>query len=89
VLKPAAVPGGVVVVLVPAVVAGRPGVAAGDDVPAGPATADVVERGEAAGDVERLVVGRRDRADQADVAGVDGDGGQQRQRLQPAEVVVR
>ena len=60
-----------------------------DDVPAGAAAADVVERGEPAGHVERLVVGRGQRADQADVAGVHGERGQQRQRLEPVEVVVR
>ncbi len=83
------VTGLVVVVLVAAVVARRPGVTAGDDVPAGPAAADVVERGQPAGDVERLVVGGGDRTHQADVAGVHGDRGQQRQWLEPAEVVVR
>ena len=49
----------------------------GDDVPAGPAAADVVERGEPAGQVERLVVGRGRRGDQSDVLGHRGDRRQQ------------
>jgi hypothetical protein len=70
-------------------VAGRTGVEAGDDVPAGPAAADVVEGGEPARQVERRVVGRTRRADQADVPGVGGDRGQQGQRFEPVEVVRR
>ncbi len=43
--------------------------AGGDEVPAGAAAADVVERGELARDVERLVVARRGGADQPDALG--------------------
>ncbi len=80
---------GVVEVLVAAVVARGAGVTARHDVPAGSPAADVVEGVEAARDVERLVVRRREGADQADVAGVHRDRRQQGQRLQAAEVVVR
>ena len=87
VLECPAVPGGVVVVLVQAVVAGRAGIAAGDDVPAGSSAADQVERGQSASDVERGVERRRDRADQADVLGRDGERRQEGQRLEPVQVV--
>jgi hypothetical protein len=60
----------------------------GDDVPSGPAAADVVQRGELAGHVEGLVVGGGDGRDQADVVGDRGQRGQQGQGLQPAERVV-
>jgi hypothetical protein len=54
---------------VEAEVAGRVGAGRGDDVPAGPATRDVVQRGEPPGQVVRLVVARRRGGDQADVLG--------------------
>ncbi len=88
-LQAAGVAGVVVVVLVAGEVAGRPGVTAGDHVPAGPAAGDELQRGEAAGDVERVVVGGRHGGDQAQVAGADRQGRQQRERLQPVEVVRR
>src|SRR5205807_1332667 len=49
-----------------------------DDVPAGPAMADVVDRGERARQVVRLLVARRSRCDQADPASPDGDRAEQR-----------
>src|SRR5579863_9640199 len=83
------VPGGVVEVLVQAEVLRDLRVEAGDNVPAGPAAADVVQRGDAPGQVERGVVGRARRSDQADVLRVRRNGRQQRQRLQPVQVVRR
>ena len=62
-------------VLVEAEIQRRVGVGGGDDVPAGAAAADVVERGEAAGDMIGLVEGGRGGGDQADVL---GDAGQRR-----------
>ena len=53
-----------------------------DAVPAGAAVADVVERGEFAGDVIGLVVGRRCRRHQADAIRHARERRQQRQRLQ-------
>src|SRR5471032_1763058 len=55
----------------------------GDEVPAGAATADVIDGEEAAGDVVRLVVGRRAGRDQADAA---GDGAQRRDRAHRLDV---
>src|SRR5205807_1282387 len=49
----------------------------GDDVPARPPAADVVERGEAASQVVRLVVGGGRGGDQADVLRDSGERGQQ------------
>jgi hypothetical protein len=83
------VPGRVVEVLVEAVVLAGAGVEAGHHVPAGPAAADVVERGEPAGEVERRVVGRAGGGDEPDVLGVGGDGRQQGERLEPVQVVRR
>src|SRR5208282_5400369 len=57
----------------------RPG---GDDVPAGPPAADVVQRGVFAGDMDRLVVGGRRGGDEADAGGLGGQRGHQRQRLE-------
>ena len=54
----------------------------GDDVPAGASAADVVERGEPAGDVVGRVEGGRAGGDQADVLGHRGQGRQQRERLE-------
>ena len=88
-LQPARVPGVVVEVLIAAEVGRRPGVAAGDDVPAGPSAADQVQAGQAAGHVERVVVGRGHGRDQAQVPGGHGEGRQQRHRLEPVEVVRR
>ena len=49
----------------------------GDDVPAGAAAADMIERGEFAGDVVGLVVARRRRRHEADMLGHRVDRGQQ------------
>ena len=61
----------------------------GDDVPARPAAADVIERGEPAGQVERVVVGRGRGGDQPDVAGHPGQRGEQQGRLERAARAVR
>ena len=58
------------------------GIGRGDDVPAGAAAADMVERGEAAGDVIGRVEGRRCGGDQADMVGDGGQRRQQRERLE-------
>ncbi len=65
-------------------IAGRLGRPGGDDVPARPSGADMVERGELAGEVVGLVVGGGGGADQPDVLGRAGDGGEQGQRFQLA-----
>ena len=88
-LQAAGVAGVVVEVLLAGEVARRPGVTAGDHVPAGPAAGDQLEGGEAAGDVERVVVGGGHGGDQAEVACADRQGRQQRERLEPVEVVRR
>jgi hypothetical protein len=54
----------------------------GDDVPPGPPTAEVVERGEGAGQAVRVVVRRRGRRDEPDVLGRRRERGEQRQRLE-------
>ena len=51
-------------------------------VPAGAAAADMVDRGEAAGDVVGLVVGRGRRRDEADPAGHHGECGKRCRRLE-------
>ena len=56
----------------------------GDDVPAGPAAADDVERGELAGQVVGRVVGGGGGGDQADVLGGRRQRGQQGERLEGA-----
>src|ERR1700760_4967413 len=53
----------------------------GDDVPAGPPGAEVVQGREPAGQLPRLAVGGRAGADQPDVAGDGGQGGQYRDRV--------
>jgi hypothetical protein len=73
----ALVAGGVGRLAVEAEVAGGLGSGGGDDVPAGPAAADVVEGGEAAGEVVRGVVGGGGGGDQADVLRGDGQRGEQ------------
>ena len=88
-LQAAGVAGVVVEVLVAAEVRRRAGVAAGDDVPAGPSAGDEVQRRQAAGEVERVVVGRGHGGDQAQVPGGHRQGRQQRHRLEPVEVVRR
>ncbi len=60
----------------------RVGVGGRHHVPAGPATADMVERGEAPGDVIGLVEGRRGGRDQADSLRHHGERRQQGQRLE-------
>ena len=67
-LQAAAVAGVVVEVLLAAEVRRRARVAAGDHVPAGPAAADQLQRGQPAGDVERVVVGGGHGGDEAEVA---------------------
>ena len=54
----------------------------GDDIPAGTAAADVIERGETPGDMIGLVERRRSRCDQADMLGGAGQRRQQRERLE-------
>ena len=56
----------------------------GHDVPAGPAAADVVQRGEPAGQVVRLVVRGRRGSDEPDPAGHPGQRGEQHGRLERA-----
>nr|BFE73395.1 hypothetical protein GCM10020092_066960 [Actinoplanes digitatis] len=63
-------------------VAGGVEVRRGDDVPAGPATADDVERGEPPRQVVGLVVGGRRGGDQADPLGRPGERGEQHGRLE-------
>ena len=53
----------------------------GDDVPAGTAAAQMVERGELPRDVKRLAVGGRERGDKADALCRHRQGGEQRDRL--------
>ena len=77
-LQAAGVAGVVVEVLVAAEVRRRARVAAGHDVPAGPAAGDEVQGGQPAGDVERVVVGGGHGGDQTEVLGADRQGGQQR-----------
>ena len=60
----------------------RVGIGRRHDVPAGAAAADMVERGEAAGNVIGLVEGRRCGGDQADMLGDGGQRRQQRERLE-------
>jgi hypothetical protein len=62
-------------------------VAGGDDVPPRPAARDMVERGEAAGDVEGLVIGGAGGRHQADVLGDAGQGGKQCKRLEGGDGV--
>jgi hypothetical protein len=83
------VAGVVVVVLVAAEVAGRARVAAGHHVPAGSSAGDELQRGQAAGDVERVVVGGGHGGDEAQVRGADRERRQQRERLQPVQVMRR
>ena len=73
----AGVAGGVVEVGVAVEVAGLGVGPGGDDVPAGSAAADVVQRGPFAGDVERLVVGGGGGGDEADMGGDGGEGGEE------------
>ncbi|GAA3310975.1 hypothetical protein GCM10020295_79470 [Streptomyces cinereospinus] len=75
-------------VLVLPEVAGLVHGAGGDDVPAGPAAADVVQGGELAGGVEGLVEGGGDGGDQAHVLGDRRQGRQQGERFEAAERVV-
>ena len=57
------------------------------DVPAGAAAADMVERGEFAGDVIGLVVARRRGGAEADMLGDDGERRQQGQRIEIGHVL--
>ncbi len=59
------------------------GVGGGDDVPAGAAAADVVDRGELPRQVERLAVGGGGGGDQPDPLGRDGERAERRDRLEP------
>jgi len=54
-----------------------------DEIPAGAALADLVERGEEARDGERLVIGRRHGGDEADALRHRGERAEQGQRLEP------
>jgi hypothetical protein len=54
-----------------------------DDVPAGAAAADVIQRSEQARQIVRLGVGRRSRCDQADPRGGRGNCREQSDRLEP------
>jgi hypothetical protein len=54
----------------------------GDDIPPGAPAADVVKRGELAGDVKWLVVGGRGGPDETDTVGHHGERRQQRQWLE-------
>ncbi|GJE72971.1 hypothetical protein CHKEEEPN_4532 [Methylorubrum podarium] len=76
------VAGGVVEMRVAAEVQRLVGIAGGDEVPAGPAPRDVVERGELAGDVVGLVVGGGGGGDQPDPLRHHGQRRQQRQRIE-------
>ena len=58
----------------------------GDQIPAGAAAADQVERGEAACDMIGLVVGRGRGADEADVLRHRRERGQQRHRIDPGHI---
>jgi hypothetical protein len=73
---------GVGVAIVPAVEGGA-AVGAGDAVPGDPAAAEVIERGEHAGDVIRLRIRRVGGHDQADRRRGRGDAAHHRERLQP------
>lgn len=68
--------------LVEAEIQRRVGVGRGDDVPARAAAADMVERGEPAGNVIGRVEGRRRGCHQPDVIGDGGERRQQRERLE-------
>ncbi len=85
----AAVAGVVVVVVLEPVVAGGAGVAGGHDVPPRAAGADEVEGGQAAHQVEGAVEAGGRGADEPDPAGLGGQRRQERQRLEPVEVVGR
>ena len=61
----------------------RPG---GDDIPAGTAMADQIERGEFAGDMIGLVIGRRRRGHKTNMVGHHGQRRQQRQRIEVDDV---
>ena len=54
----------------------------GDDVPAGPARAEMIQRREPAGQLPRLAVGGRAGPDQPDAAGDGGQRGQHRDRVE-------
>jgi hypothetical protein len=54
----------------------------GDDVPAGPARAEMIQRREPAGQFPRLAVGGRAGPDQPDAAGDGGQSGQHRDRVE-------
>lgn len=73
---------GVLHVIVEAEVECGVGVRCGDDVPAGAAAAEMVERGEAAGDVIGLIKRGRAGRDQADPLGDGGERRQQGERLE-------
>ena len=68
---------------VAAIVACRRGEPRGDDVPADPPVADVVERGELAREIVRLSVGGRGGGDQADPLGRGRQRAERGDRLQP------
>ena len=81
-LARAAVALAVLHVLVEPEIERRVRIGGGDDVPAGAAAADVVERGEPARDVIGRVEGGRAGGDEADMLGTPGQRRQQRERLE-------
>src|SRR3546814_1924255 len=58
------------------------GIGSSDDVPAGPAVAQMVQRGELAGKQERLLIGRVRGGNEADMPGVLSQRGQEGDRLE-------
>ena len=78
---------GVLHVIVEPEIQRRVRIGGGDDVPAGAPAADVVERGEAAGDMIGLVEGGRAGRDQPDMFGDAGQRRQQRERLERGDGV--
>ena len=66
-----------------AVVGGRRRRPGGDDVPADPAAADEIQRGELPGEVVGLGIGGRGRRDQPDAAGRERERAERGDRLQP------
>jgi hypothetical protein len=69
-------------VLVAAEILGILDILRGDEVPAGAAATQVIQRGELAGDNEGFFVAGGRRRHEADPAGVLGNGGKQRHRLE-------
>ena len=83
----AAVALGVLHVIVESEIQRRVRIGGGDDIPSGAPTADVIQRGKAAGDMIGLVEGGRACRDQADMFGGAGQRRQQRERLERGDGV--